>query len=221
MTCVDPCGPYRHVGLKLERRRFVHGQEVRVAPEPAAHGDGVRERETRQPSSLVRTAHRFSVASAFDVASDRSPGESSLSQRRSLHWESIRLHRYLLRRDDPGSEGAEQPRHLLDGRTPALLKYCTAGASLSGCNMLWQICLCQKTRPFRYPSAWSRGVTRWFRRGLFVGRPFRLPVPHEPHPAPFSHPAHRTGQADLPHPALGERLTRSPTESCGFGGKAN
>src|SRR4051794_11454965 len=31
-------------------------------------------------------------------------------------------------------------------------------------------CVCQKW--------WSRGVTRWFRCGLSVCRPFRLPVPH-------------------------------------------
>src|SRR3954470_5365851 len=29
--------------------------------------------------------------------------------------------------------------------------------------------------------------------------------------APFPHPAHRTGQADLPHPALGQDVTPSPT----------
>jgi hypothetical protein len=29
--------------------------------------------------------------------------------------------------------------------------------------------------------------------------------------APFSHPAHRTGQADFPHPALGQNFTPSPT----------
>ncbi len=29
--------------------------------------------------------------------------------------------------------------------------------------------------------------------------------------APFPHPAHRTGQADFPHPALGQDLTPSPT----------
>jgi hypothetical protein len=29
--------------------------------------------------------------------------------------------------------------------------------------------------------------------------------------APFPHPAHRTGQADFPHPALGQNLTLSPT----------
>src|SRR5262245_51015151 len=28
---------------------------------------------------------------------------------------------------------------------------------------------------------------------------------------PFTHPAHRTGQADLPHPALGQDFTPSPT----------
>ena len=30
--------------------------------------------------------------------------------------------------------------------------------------------------------------------------------------APFPLPAHRTGRADFPHPALGQELTRSPTE---------
>src|SRR6266545_2665504 len=29
--------------------------------------------------------------------------------------------------------------------------------------------------------------------------------------APFPHPAHRTGHADLPHPALGQYFTPSPT----------
>src|SRR6202171_6625588 len=29
--------------------------------------------------------------------------------------------------------------------------------------------------------------------------------------APFPHPAHRTGHADRPHPALGQDLTPSPT----------
>src|SRR5450830_1486258 len=28
---------------------------------------------------------------------------------------------------------------------------------------------------------------------------------------PFPHPAHRTGHADLPHPALGQDITPSPT----------
>jgi len=30
--------------------------------------------------------------------------------------------------------------------------------------------------------------------------------------APFPHPAHRTGQADFPHPALGQDFMLSPTE---------
>src|SRR5258705_12804489 len=31
---------------------------------------------------------------------------------------------------------------------------------------------------------------------------------------PFPHPAHRTGHADLPHPALGQDFTPSPTPRC-------
>jgi len=45
-------------------------------------------------------------------------------------------------------------------------------------------------------------------------RPFRVPVPHYPDRAPFPHPAHRTGQALLTHPALGGNITFWPTESC-------
>jgi hypothetical protein len=49
------------------------------------------------------------------------------------------------------------------------------------------------------------------RATLSVAAPFvwrcltRSPV------APFPHPAHRTGHADLPHPALGQDVTPSPT----------
>src|SRR5438445_4474065 len=43
----------------------------------------------------------------------------------------------------------------------------------------------------------------------FVGRCLTsLAVPLIPHPA------HRTGRAERPHPALGERLTVTPTENC-------
>jgi hypothetical protein len=34
--------------------------------------------------------------------------------------------------------------------------------------------------------------------------------------APFPLPAHRTGRADFRHPALGQELTRSPTEGPWF-----
>jgi hypothetical protein len=34
-----------------------------------------------------------------------------------------------------------------------------------------------------------------------------MPVSHSPDPAPFPPPAHRTGRADFPHPALGEDIT--------------
>ena len=35
-------------------------------------------------------------------------------------------------------------------------------------------------------------------------------MPHYPDHAPFPHPAHRTGRADLPHPALGEDSRNRP-----------
>src|SRR5258708_36888462 len=51
---------------------------------------------------------------------------------------------------------------------------------------------------------WSRGVARWFRWGLSVADPFVCRCLTSSALLPFPHPAHRTGRADLPHPALGE-----------------
>src|ERR1700675_2811233 len=51
---------------------------------------------------------------------------------------------------------------------------------------------------------WSRGVTRWFRLSLSVADPFVCRCLTNSAMLPFPHPAHRTGRADLPHPALGE-----------------
>src|SRR6267154_448732 len=51
---------------------------------------------------------------------------------------------------------------------------------------------------------WSRGVARWFRRSLSVADPFVCRCLTSSAMRPFPHPAHRTGRADLPHPALGE-----------------
>src|SRR5689334_12686920 len=62
----------------------------------------------------------------------------------------------------------------------------------------------------------SRSVTR-----VTLGRPYRLPPLSSGGASlgrpllPFSHPAHRTGHADLPHPALGQDLTPSPTTGRG------
>src|SRR6266478_173074 len=50
-----------------------------------------------------------------------------------------------------------------------------------------------------------------------VGRPYLFAAPFVwrcltgPPLAPFPHPAHRTGHAELPHPALGQDFTPSPT----------
>jgi len=51
---------------------------------------------------------------------------------------------------------------------------------------------------------WSRGVARWFRWSLSVADPFVRRCLTSSAMLPFPHPAHRTGRADLPHPALGE-----------------
>ena len=51
---------------------------------------------------------------------------------------------------------------------------------------------------------WSRGEARWFRLSLSVADPFVCRCLTNSALLPFPHPAHRTGRADLPHPALGE-----------------
>ena len=62
-----------------------------------------------------------------------------------------------------------------------------------------------------FPHEWSRGVARWFRWSLSVADPFVCRCLTSSAMLPFPHPAHRTGRADFPHPALGERFTVSPT----------
>ena len=47
-------------------------------------------------------------------------------------------------------------------------------------------------------------MARWFRWDLSVAGPFVCRCLTSPAMRPFPHPAHRTGRADLPHPALGE-----------------
>src|SRR5208282_659305 len=49
------------------------------------------------------------------------------------------------------------------------------------------------------------------RFGLSVAASFVWRCPSTPAITPFPHPAHRTGHADLPHPALGQDITPSPT----------
>jgi hypothetical protein len=44
-----------------------------------------------------------------------------------------------------------------------------------------------------------------------VAAPFVWRCLNRPSITPFPHPAHRTGRADLPHPALGQDLMPSPT----------
>src|SRR6266481_688806 len=53
-------------------------------------------------------------------------------------------------------------------------------------------------------NVWSRGVAQWFRWSLSVADPFVSRCLTSSAMLPFPHPAHRTGRADLPHPALGE-----------------
>jgi len=56
-----------------------------------------------------------------------------------------------------------------------------------------------------------RGGSRY---GLSVAAPFVWRCLNNQAVTPFPHPAHRTGLADLPHPALGQDTTPSPTTGC-------
>src|SRR5450755_4613280 len=52
------------------------------------------------------------------------------------------------------------------------------------------------------------------RFGLSVAAPFVWRCPSTRTLTPFPHPAHRTGHADRPHPALGQNITPSPMTRC-------
>ena len=52
------------------------------------------------------------------------------------------------------------------------------------------------------------------RLGLSVSAPFVWRCPSNLAVTPFPHPAHRTGHADFPHPALGQELKPTPTPRC-------
>ena len=61
--------------------------------------------------------------------------------------------------------------------------------------------------PLRRVEMWRGGG----RSNISVAAPFVWRCLTGSAVAPFPHPAHRTGQADLPHPALGQDVTPSPT----------
>src|ERR1700733_5086105 len=66
----------------------------------------------------------------------------------------------------------------------------------------------------RVPTFLSGRVGMWrgsSRFGLSVAAPFVWRCPSNLAVAPFPHPSHRTGHADLPHPALGQDLTPMST----------
>ncbi len=65
-----------------------------------------------------------------------------------------------------------------------------------------------------WPKAASGRVEMWrgsSRFGLSVAASFVWRCPNNLALTPFPHPAHRTGHADLPHPALGQDITPSHT----------
>jgi hypothetical protein len=64
------------------------------------------------------------------------------------------------------------------------------------------------------PTSFHGALTRWFRFSLAVSDSFVCRCLTSWTMLPSSHPAHRTGYADFPLPALGERVTMSPTGDC-------
>ena len=60
-------------------------------------------------------------------------------------------------------------------------------------------------KPALHVSLTKRDVARWCRCGLSVTGPFVGRCLTSLTMLPFPHPAHRTGRADLPHPALEEK----------------
>jgi hypothetical protein len=101
------------------------------------------------------------------------------------------------------------------GRSPKILKMLSRarlGAGVTGSKGLAERKCASRSsdrlldtfRPSRNSSLWSRGVARWFRWSLSVADSFVCRCLTSSTMLPFPHPAHRTGRADLPHPALGE-----------------
>ena len=73
------------------------------------------------------------------------------------------------------------------------------------------IVLCCAAQIATESSLWSRGVARWFRLSLSFADPFLCRCFTNSTLLPFPHPAHRTGGADWPHPALGEDSRNGPS----------
>ena len=72
----------------------------------------------------------------------------------------------------------------------------------------------RRERAGRMTGAGRVGMWRGGRRfGLSVAAPFVWRCPSNLAVAPFPHPAHRTGHADHPHPALGQNFTPSLSPS--------
>ena len=79
------------------------------------------------------------------------------------------------------------------------------------------VCAIAVLGPFPTEKKLRGGVEMWrggVRCGLSVAGPFVCRCLTSLTMLPFPHPAHRTGYADFPLPALGERLTMSPTGDC-------
>jgi hypothetical protein len=73
--------------------------------------------------------------------------------------------------------------------------------------MLWNVCFGSRSRHSLKVSFWVESRCG----AVALGRTYLLPPLSSGGStiAPFPHPAHRTGQADFPHPALGQDFTLS------------
>src|ERR1700693_1957177 len=88
------------------------------------------------------------------------------------------------------------------------------GSSLFECPVSGNLTVADRPTPASDRAELSGRVEMWrggSRFGLSVAAPFVWRCPSNLAVTPFPHPAHRTGHADCPHPALGQDLTPSPT----------
>ena len=111
------------------------------------------------------------------------------------------------RRDhSPSKQGLSMSRRRLS-LFPALLFLACASSALAESGRGQRAGVNASVKEIGRVEMW-RGSSRF---GLSVAAPFVWRCPSNLAITPFPHPAHRTGRADLPHPALGQDVTPSPT----------
>ena len=109
---------------------------------------------------------------------------------------------------DLGRMSVSVMRHFPSTRGSSRLTTCRpVYADVRSCGLSGNVPLGQSITGFGRVGMWRGGC----RSNISVAAPFVWRCLTGSAMAPFPHPAHRTGHADLPHPALGQNFTPSPT----------